>query len=165
MWEPWASAHGSGWAVSGVWSVGQNEGMARVTSESSNNLQVLVRTSGYELLADEPEGIGDGKGPDPYELLLAALAACTTMTLKLYAKRKRWDLQRVAVDISHDRVHAKDCKECEGADGEIERIVVRLKVEGDLTDEQRARLSEIAAKCPVRKTLVGKPTILHETWA
>jgi putative redox protein len=139
--------------------------MAHVTSESSDNLQVLIRTSGYELLADEPVDVGgDGKGPDPYELLLAALAACTTMTLKLYAKRKGWDLQRVAVDLSHDRIHAKDCKECEETEGKIERIIVRLKVEGDLTDEQRARLSEIAEKCPVHRTLVGAPKILHETW-
>ena len=139
--------------------------MAHVTSQSSENLQVLIRSSGHELLADEPEGLGDGKGPDPYELLLAALAACTTMTLKLYAKRKGWDLQRVEVELSQDRVHAEDCKECEESDEEIERIIVRLKIEGDLTDEQRKRLWEIAEKCPVHKTLVGSPTILHETWA
>jgi putative redox protein len=138
--------------------------MARVTSESSENLQVLIEASGHELLADEPEGVGDGKGPNPYELLLAALAACTTMTLKLYARRKGWDLQRVDVQLSHDRVHAEDCKECDRRDGMIERIIVRLKVEGDLTDEQRTRLSEIAEKCPVHKTLTSATTILHETW-
>lgn len=138
--------------------------MARVTSESSENLQVLIQTSAHELLADEPAGVGDGKGPDPYELLLAALAACTTMTLKLYARRKGWDLQRVDVQLSHDRVHAEDCKECERRDGKIERIIVRLKVEGDLTDEQRTRLSEIAEKCPVHKTLTSATRILHETW-
>jgi len=103
-------------------------------------------------------------GPDPYELLLSALAACTTMTLKLYAKRKGWDLQRVQVDLSHDRVHAEDCKECEGTEGQIERIIVRLKIEGDLTEEQRTRIREIAVKCPVHRTLTGSPTILHETW-
>lgn len=139
--------------------------MVHVTSKSSKNLQVRIQASGHELLADEPEGVGDGEGPDAYELLLAALAACTTMTLKLYARRKGWDLQHVAVDLSHDRVHAEDCKECEGREGEVERIIVRLKIEGDLTDEQRTRLREIAQKCPVHKTLVGKPTILHETWA
>lgn len=103
-------------------------------------------------------------GPDPYELLLAALAACTTMTLKLYARRKGWDLQRVEVDLSHDRVHAEDCKECEGEQGKIERIIMRLKIEGEVTDEQRARLREIAKKCPVHKTLTSGPSILHETW-
>ncbi|MDA0207562.1 MAG: OsmC family protein [Acidobacteria bacterium] len=138
--------------------------MARVTSESSENLQVLIRTSDHELLADEPAGLGDGLGPDPYELLLSALAACTTMTLKLYARRKGWDLQRVEVDLSHDRVHAADCKECEQTEGKVERIVVRLKIEGDLTDEQRTRIREIAQKCPVHKTLTGGATILHETW-
>ena len=138
--------------------------MARVTSESRENLQVLIRSSNHELLADEPEGTGDGRGPDPYELLLAALAACTTMTLKLYARRKSWDLQRVEVELSHDRVHAEDCKECETKEGRLERIVVRLKIEGDLTDEERKRLREIAQKCPVHKTLTGGAKILHETW-
>jgi putative redox protein len=138
--------------------------MARVTSESSENLQVLIRSAHHELLADEPEGLGDGMGPDPYELLLSALAACTTMTLKLYARRKGWDLQRVEVDLSHDRVHAADCKECDEKEGHIERIVVRLKIEGDLTDEQRTRIREIAQKCPVHRTLTGGATILHETW-
>ena len=139
--------------------------MAGVTSESSKNLQVLIRSSGHGLLADEPEGTGDGMGPDPYELLLSALAACTTMTLKLYAKHKGWDLQRVEVDLRYDRVHAADCKECEEKQGRIERIVVRLKIEGDLSDEQRKRIREIAQKCPVHKTLTGGVTILHETWA
>jgi putative redox protein len=138
--------------------------MASVTSESSQNLQVLIRSSGHGLLADEPEGLGDGMGPDPYELLLAALAACTTMTLKLYAKRKGWDLQHVEVDVSYDRVHAEDCKECEESEGKVERIIVRLKVEGDLDEAQKARLREVAEKCPVHKTLVGAPKILHETW-
>ena len=139
--------------------------MARVTSESSKNLQVLIRSSDHGLLADEPEGTGDGLGPDPYELLLSALAACTTMTLKLYAKHKGWDLQRVEVDLSHDHVHAADCKECEEKEGRIERIIVRLKIEGDLTDDQRKRIREIAQKCPVHKTLTAGVTILHETWA
>lgn len=140
--------------------------MAHVTSESLENLQVMIRSSGHELLADEPEAAGgDGKGPDPYEVLLSALAACTTMTLKLYAKRKGWDLQHVEADLSHDRVHAKDCKECEETEGKVERIIVRLKIEGDLDEAQKARLREIAAKCPVYKTLIGTPKILHETWA
>lgn len=136
--------------------------MANVTSESSRNLQVLIRSSAHGLLADEPEGTGDGLGLDPYELLLSALAACTTMTLKLYARRKGWDLQRVEVDLSHDRVHAKDCKECEETEGQIERIIVRLKIEGDLTEEQRTRLRGIAEKCPVHKTLTSGAKILHE---
>ena len=104
-------------------------------------------------------------GPDPYELLLSALAACTTMTLKLCAKHKGWDLQRVEVDPRHDRVHAADCKECEEKQGRIERIVVRLKIEGDLSDEQRKRIREIAQKRPAHKTLTGGVTILRETWA
>lgn len=115
------------------------------------------------MLADEPDGIGDGLGPDPYEILLSALAACITITLKLYAKRKAWDLQNVEVDLTHDRVYAADCKECEQTEGKVERIIVRLKIEGDLDDAQRERIREIAHKCPVHKTLAGAPTILHET--
>ncbi len=137
--------------------------MANVSSESLDNYQVLVRSSSHALLADEPEGIGDGLGPDPYELLLSALAACITITLKLYAKRKGWDLQRVEVDLTHDRVHAADCKECEETEGKIERIIVRLKIEGDLDESQRARIREIAQKCPVHRALTGSPKILHET--
>ncbi len=137
--------------------------MAHVSSESLDNYQVLVRSSSHELLADEPEGIGDGLGPDPYELLLSALAACITITLKLYAKRKGWDLQRVEVDLTHDRVYAVDCKECEETEGKIERIIVRFKIEGDLDETQRARIREIAHKCPVHRTLTGSPKIIHET--
>lgn len=102
-------------------------------------------------------------GPDPYELLLSALAACITMTLKLYAQHKGWDLQNVEVELSHDRVHAADCKECEETEGQIERIIVRLKIEGNLDEAQRARIREIARKCPVHKTLTSIPKILHET--
>lgn len=139
--------------------------MARVTSESLHNLQVLVRSSNHALLADEPKDIGDGLGPDPYELLLSALAACITLTLKLYAQRKGWDLQHVEADLSHDRIHAADCKECEETEGMIERIIVRLKIEGDLDDSQKARLREIAEKCPVHRTLTSGPKILHESLA
>ncbi len=139
--------------------------MAQVSSTSLDNYQVLIRSSGHAMIADEPDGIGDGLGPDPYEILLSALAACITITLKLYAQRKGWDLQNVDVELSHDRVHAKDCKECEETEGKVERIIVRLKIEGDLDDAQRARIREIAHKCPVHRTLAGSPTILHETLA
>jgi putative redox protein len=137
--------------------------MAHVSSKSLDNYQVLIRSSSHALLADEPDGIGDGLGPDPYEILLSALAACITITLKLYAKRKEWDLQNVEVDLTHDRVYAKDCKECEQTEGKVERIIVRLKIEGDLDEAQRERIREIAHKCPVHRTLAGSATILHET--
>lgn len=115
----------------------------------------------HELLADEPKSVGgDDRGPTPYDLLLAGLGACTSMTLGMYARRKKWALDRVTVELAHERIHAEDCAECEATEGRVERIVRRLEVEGDLDDEQRARLLEIADRCPVHRTLEGKPTIV-----
>jgi len=116
-----------------------------------------VTTGSHELLADEPASVGgDDKGPSPYEFLLASLGACTTMTLRMYADRKGWPLPTVTVELNHHRVHAKDCEDCESADGMVSRIDRRLTIEGDYTDEQRRRLFEIAEKCPVHKTLTGE---------
>ena len=136
--------------------------MATVQAESLEKYQILLRTSHHALLADEPPDVGDGLGPDPYELLLSALGACTTMTVQMYARRKGWELREIAADLVHERVHASDCEECEETEGYIERIRVRLRVDGELDDQQRARLLEIAGKCPVRRTLLGGPTIVDE---
>jgi putative redox protein len=119
-----------------------------------------VSTAGHEFLADEPASVGGAdKGPSPYELLLASLGACTTMTLRMYADRKGWPPPTVTVELSHYRVHAKDCEDCESDDGMISRIDRRLTIEGDYSDEQRERLLEIARKCPVHKTLTGEVKI------
>ncbi|HZA25488.1 MAG TPA: OsmC family protein, partial [Dehalococcoidia bacterium] len=90
--------------------------MATVKVESFKKLQQVVTTLDHSFIADEPPNTGDGLGPDPYELLLAALGTCTSMTLLLYAQRKEWPLDRVYVELSHDRVHARDCEECEEND-------------------------------------------------
>ncbi len=134
--------------------------MAKTYARSLEKYQILLNTDRHALLADEPAGVGDGLGPDPYELLLSALGACTTMTVQMYARRKGWDLTAVRAELVHERVHASDCEECEEKEGYIERIRVKLAFEGDLDDEQRARLREIAGKCPVRRTLLGSPTIV-----
>jgi putative redox protein len=134
--------------------------MAKIRATSAENLQVLIRSGGHAVLADEPQGVGDGLGPDPYELLLAALGSCTVMTLRLYARRKGWPLNKVDIELSHGRVHAKDCEDCEQDDGIVERIEVRLRMGGDLDEQQRARLADIATRCPVRKTLTAGPHIV-----
>ena len=132
--------------------------MSDVIVTSVKNLQNEVRYDGQTLLIDEPASAGgDGAGPDPYTLLLAALGGCISMTVTLYARRKGWPLERVTVRLRQQRVHAKDCAECErSVEGFVHRIERSVTVEGDLTDEQRARLLEIAHKCPVHKTLASE---------
>lgn len=111
-------------------------------------------TAGQHVLnADEPAPIGLDSGPNPYELLLSALGACTSMTLRMYADRKGWPLERVTVDLDHTRIHATDCADCETRTGKIDRIERTIHLEGDLDADQRARLLEIADKCPVHRTL------------
>ncbi len=108
----------------------------------------------HRLRADEPVAMGGlDSGPSPYDLLLGALGACTSMTLRMYADHKKLPLDGVRVTLSHKKIYAKDCSECETQTGKIDRIDRVVEVEGDLTDEQRQRLLEIADKCPVHRTL------------
>ena len=115
-------------------------------------------TAGPHLFhADEPPGVG-GKntGPTPYQLLSAALGACTTMTMRLYANRKKWNLDRASVMVRHDKIHATDCEDCEAREGKIDVFERAITLEGDLDDEQKQRILEIADKCPVHRTLHGE---------
>src|SRR3954471_12363542 len=108
----------------------------------------------HRYLADEPTSVGgNGNGPSPYEYLLAALGACTSMTIRLYADLKKLPLERVSVRLKHDKIHAIDCENCESKEGKIDRIEREITLEGDLSAEQRAKLMEIADKCPVHRTL------------
>ncbi|MEZ5365613.1 MAG: OsmC family protein [Bryobacterales bacterium] len=137
--------------------------MAKIRARSLEKLQVLLEDGSHAWLADEPTSSGgDGLGPDPYQLLLSALGACTSMTVQLYAKRKGWGLREVRAELVHERIHASDCEDCEEKDGYIERIRVHLAFDGDLDDAQLARLKEIAGKCPVRRTLLAVPKIIDQ---
>ncbi|MCI3953396.1 MAG: OsmC-like protein, partial [Burkholderiales bacterium] len=108
----------------------------------------------HRLRADEPESAGGmDSGPSPYELLGAALGACTAMTIRMYAEHKKLPLERVTVDLAHEKIHAADCAECETREGRIDRIERVITLEGDLDEGQRAKLLEIANKCPVHRTL------------
>ncbi len=108
----------------------------------------------HRFAADEPESVGGtDTGPNPYELLLAALGACTSMTIRMYSNLKKLPLEGVRVRLLHSKVHATDCAECETQDGKLDRIEREIEVLGPLTDEQRQRLLEIANRCPVHRTL------------
>jgi putative redox protein len=133
--------------------------MREVVVSSGENLQNAVTyEGGREFTIDEPASLGgDGAGPDPYTLLLSALGGCISMTLRLYARRKGWPLKRVRVRLRQQRIHAKDCVGCESRSEDfVHRIERHVTLEGPLTEEQRARLLEIAHKCPVHKTLTSE---------
>ena len=128
-------------------------GVVEVRGGSAGYLQQIV-AGPHRFVADEPPGVGGTDlGPTPYDLLLAGLGACTSMTLKMYADRKGWPLEQVDVRLKHDRVYAKDCEDCASSQGRVDVIERIIRVEGDLDPAQRARLLEIADRCPVHRTL------------
>jgi uncharacterized OsmC-like protein len=136
--------------------------MADVIVTSLANLQNEVRYGeNHLLITDEPlEAGGEDAGPDPYTLLLAALGSCISMTAALYARRKAWPLERVTVRLRQERIHASDCVECtHTTEGYVHRVQRAVSFDGELTDEQRARLKEIAHKCPVHRTLTSEIVI------
>ncbi len=113
-----------------------------------------INTSGHSLIADEPFSVGGtNRGPTPYDLLVSGLGACTSMTIRMYADRKKWPLEGVAVKLRHQKIHAKDCEECETETGKIDRIDKEIELKGELSEEQKSRLLEIADRCPVHQTL------------
>jgi putative redox protein len=116
-------------------------------------LQEVVAGS-HRLQADEPVSYGGGDAaPGPYDYLLIALGTCTSMTIGVYARRKKLPLENITVSLRHSRIHAKDCEECETKEGMLDRIDLDVQLTGPLSSEQHARLMEIAGKCPVHRTL------------
>jgi uncharacterized OsmC-like protein len=140
--------------------------MSEVIVTSLGNLRNEVTYgAGHSLITDEPATAGgDDAGPDPYTLLLGALGSCISMTVMLYARRKAWPVERVTVRLRQKRIHGKDCAECEEKpEGFVHRIERNVAVEGNLSEEQQARLQEIAHKCPVHKTLTSAIVVTEMT--
>jgi uncharacterized OsmC-like protein len=136
--------------------------MPRIVSVNSGPLRYgqTISVGPHVLHADEPNEFGgNDTGPNPYELLSAALGACTSMTVRMYAERKQWPLLGVQVTLSHARVHAEDCADCDTKVGMVDRIELGISLAGDLSEDQRLRLLEIANKCPVHRTLVSQVQI------
>jgi len=123
----------------------------------AGELRQDVQSGRHQLVVDEP--VADGgtdAGPTPYDLLLAALGACTAMTVRMYARRKGWPLDDIEVRLRHEKIHARDCAECETKEGRLDHVEREIALHGSLDASQRARLLEIANRCPVHRTLVSE---------
>ena len=138
--------------------------MNSVKVQSLQNVRQLVTTAtGHSVVSDEPPDVGEGLGPTPHEMLLGALAACTSMTLQLYANRKQWPLCDVEVEATHERVRAGSLEErAPEDDTQVALIRLNIVARGGLNEEQQERLLYIAGRCPVRRTLEGGPTVITE---
>src|SRR6516164_7247796 len=133
-----------------------------VVRETGNGkFQNMVTVGPHALLADEPVAAGgEDTGPGPYDFLLAGLGACKSMTMRLYADRKSFPLERATVTLRHGRIHAQDCAECETKEGMLDQIEVEIGLQGALDADQRKRIVEIADKCPVHRTLTSEIRIV-----
>jgi uncharacterized OsmC-like protein len=128
--------------------------MKEVIVKFIRNYQHEAKTNQQTITIDESKEVGgDGKGPDPYDLLLSALGGCTAMTIMMYARRKGWPVEGIQVKLNHEKIHAQDCEECDTQEGKLDQITKTIFLRGDLTQEQKERLLEIAERCPVNKTL------------
>ena len=132
-------------------------GTVIVASAGQGKFEQLLLDGRHTLIADEPASAGGADvGPGPYELLLMSLGSCTSMTLQMYASRKKWPLAQVVVRLRHSKVYAEDCENCEKPTARIDRIEREIEVIGALDAEQRSRLLEIANQCPVHRTLSSR---------
>ncbi|WP_020102493.1 OsmC family protein [Mycobacterium sp. 360MFTsu5.1] len=131
------------------------EGTVTVAESGAGKYTQEIIAGGHRLIADEPRPFGDDAGPSPYDLLLSALGACTSMTIRMYADKKELPLEQVRVSLQHSRIHAKDCAECETQQGMVDHIDRDIQLIGDLDDDQREKLLAIAERCPVHRTLTS----------
>src|ERR1700687_3857194 len=135
----------------------RNEAANVIVRGSADGFAQEIFTGSHSLRADEPAAAGGtDTGPSPYDLLLAALGSCTSMTVAMYARRKGWPLEHVTVWLRHSKIHASDCAECETKEGMLDRIERDIHFAGSLTNEQRSKLLEISNKCPVHQTLTSE---------
>ena len=157
----WASRYIGSTAPAQATSSGEAPRQVVVRETRNSKLQQTVTIGPHRLVADEPVAVGgEDTGPGPYDFLLTALGACTSMTMRLYADRKALPLDRVTVTLRHSKIYAKDCEECETREGMLDQIDRVIGMEGALDADQRKRLLEIADKCPVHRTLTSEIRIL-----
>lgn len=134
--------------------------MTAITAQNSLNYQVNIESGSFSILSDEPQSVGgDNLGPSPFELLLASLAACTAMTVRMYAKRKEWAVEKINLSLNHEKVSADACDDCLTLNGKVDIINIDVDFEGDLTEEQVERLKYIAGRCPIHQSLVTETRI------
>jgi len=133
-----------------------SEGTVTVTETGTGTYTQQITAGRHQLVADEPLPIGDDEGPNPYDLLMAALGACTSMTVRMYANRKGWRLDRIQVTLRHKRIHAQDCADCETKVGWVSHIDRDIEITGEIDDSQRQQLMHIAERCPVHQTLTSE---------
>lgn len=137
------------------------QGVVVVSERDTGRFAQVVSAGRHQFVMDEPLSVGgDDQGPTPYDMLNAALGACTAMTVRMYARRKQWPLTSVRVALVHDKVHATDCEDCESREGRVDQIVRVVELQGELDEAQRARLIEIADRCPVHQTLHSEVNIV-----
>ena len=132
-----------------------------ISARSLENLQVEIIAPNHVIKSDEPIDVGgDETGPNPYDLLLSSLAACKIITVQMYARRKGWSLTDVELKLSINKIHAKDCEDCESdPNAKVDIIEAEIKFEGDLDEDQLKRLKDISEKCPVHRTLISETKI------